>query len=205
MDLLKNTNKRFNILLLEDSSMDADIIKSYLTENFKYDFYLDIVSFKSAFLSAISSKRYDLILADFSLPDIDGFTALKQAKSICPLTPFIIVSGTIGEETAVELLIKGATDYILKDRLGRLSTSIERALIEVNETERLKQSEQRLEMFFHQSITGIFIMTQDEPIEWNDSVDKEKALDYIFEHQKLTKINKAMLKQYGYTNELMVG
>ncbi|MDA3932155.1 MAG: diguanylate cyclase [Tenericutes bacterium] len=93
----------------------------------------------------------------------------------------------------------------IAERLGHI---IERFQSKINTIESqaiIKESENRLDMFFQQSFTGFFIMLQDEPIEWNDSVDKEKALDYIFEHQKLTKINTAMLKQYAYSKEEMVG
>ena len=63
----------------------------------------------------------------------------------------------------------------------------------------------RLELFFSQSLDGFFFMMLDEPIVWNDSVDKEKALDYVFEHQRVTKVNDAMLTQYGATREAFLG
>ena len=63
----------------------------------------------------------------------------------------------------------------------------------------------RLELFFTQSLDGFFFMMLDEPVVWNDSIDKEKALDYIFEHQRITKVNDAMLAQYGATREEFLG
>jgi PAS domain S-box-containing protein len=63
----------------------------------------------------------------------------------------------------------------------------------------------RLELFFSQSLDGFFFMMLDEPVVWNDSIDKEKALDYIFEHQRVTKVNDAMLAQYGATREAFLG
>ncbi|MDD5372742.1 MAG: PAS domain S-box protein [Sulfurimonas sp.] len=74
-----------------------------------------------------------------------------------------------------------------------------------NAQEELKNSEKLLNLFFQQSIYGFFFMMLDEPIEWNDSIDKEKALDYIFEHQHVTKINDAMLAQYGAKREDFLG
>ncbi|MDK9693706.1 MAG: PhnD/SsuA/transferrin family substrate-binding protein [Sulfurimonas sp.] len=71
--------------------------------------------------------------------------------------------------------------------------------------EELKNREQLLELFFRQSMHGFFFMMLDEPVEWNDSVDKEKALDYIFAHQRITKINEAMLGQYGASEEEFLG
>ncbi len=134
---MKNTNKEKNqlkVLLLEDSTMDAELIVEHLRENFNPKICIDIVIKQEAFIEAISKKTYDLILADFTLPGFDGFAALDHAKSICPNTPFICVSGYIGEEVAVELLKRGATDYVSKDKLGRLIFAIERALKETRES-----------------------------------------------------------------------
>lgn len=75
----------------------------------------------------------------------------------------------------------------------------------VLKTDELENRQQLLELFFRQSMYGFFFMMLDEPIEWNDSVDKEKALDYIFEHQHVTKINQAMLEQYGASEEEFLG
>src|ERR1700704_2664939 len=72
----------------------------------------------------------DLILADYSLPSFDGISALKLAMKTCPDAPFIFVSGTLGEEVAIEALKIGATDYVLKTRLSRLVPSVRRALRE---------------------------------------------------------------------------
>src|SRR4030095_6060577 len=67
------------------------------------------------------------------------------------------------------------------------------------------ESNDRLELFFSQSLDGFFFMMLDEPIAWDDSIDKEKALDYVFEHQRVTKVNDAMLAQYGATRETFLG
>jgi len=123
------------ILSLEDSPMDAELIKEYLIENFGSEIQIKVVANEADFISSISKDKYDLILADFILPGFNGFAALEHAKSICPSTPFLCVSGFIGEEAAVELLKQGATDYILKDSLGRLKYSMERALKESKENE----------------------------------------------------------------------
>ncbi len=86
-----------------------------------------------AFREALSGQSYDLIFSDYSLPDFDGPAALKLAKEKCPDTPFIFVSGTMGEDTAIESLRSGATDYVLKQNLKRLSPSVRRALREASE------------------------------------------------------------------------
>ena len=69
---------------------------------------------------AFIGKSFDLILADYTLPSFDGLSALRLAISACPDVPFIFVSGTLGEEVAIEALKIGATDYVLKTRLSRL-------------------------------------------------------------------------------------
>ena len=84
----------------------------------------------------------------------------------------------------------------------------ERKQIEQSEKlakEKLKQSEERLELFFAQSLDGFFFMMLDEPVVWNNSIDKEKTLDYVFKHQRVTKINSAMLQQYGASTEQYIG
>ena len=67
------------------------------------------------------------------------------------------------------------------------------------------EANDRLELFFSQSLDGFFFMMIDEPVVWDDSIDKEKALDYVFEHQRVTKVNDAMLAQYGATREEFLG
>jgi diguanylate cyclase (GGDEF)-like protein len=126
---------RLGILLVEDSHVDVDLIREYLIQHSNYDIHLEAVSKKTDFISAISNMKFDCILADFMLPEYDGFLILSLAKKICPNTPIICLSGYIGEETAVELLKQGATDYVSKDKLGRLIFSIDRALRESKEIE----------------------------------------------------------------------
>jgi diguanylate cyclase (GGDEF)-like protein len=124
-----------HILSLEDSPMDAELIKEYLLENFGSETQINTVANEEDFISAISKDKYDLILSDFRLPGFNGFQALEHAKSMISSTPFICVSGIIGEEAATQLLKQGATDYVSKENLGRLKQSIERALKESKEAE----------------------------------------------------------------------
>lgn len=109
------------------------------------------VDSQSAFLQALKDSRPDVILADYSLPGFDGLTALELAQKIAPDVPFLFVSATLGEELAIDAMHRGATDYILKQRLGRLIPSVHRALRELQErTERrraelaLRDSEKQL-------------------------------------------------------------
>jgi DNA-binding NtrC family response regulator len=85
------------------------------------------------FLALLKQGGLDLILADYTLPLFDGISALKLAKEVSPDVPFIFVSGTMGEELAIEALKLGATDYVLKTRLSRLAPSVDCALREAKE------------------------------------------------------------------------
>jgi len=136
--------RKLRILNLEDSRDDCELIhRSLLREGIECD--LVRVETGEDFAAAVRRGGFDLILADYSLPSFDGLSALKMAKETCPEVPFIFVSGAIGEEVAIETLKQGATDYVLKDRLSRLTTAIRRALLEVEEQTRLRQAEKELE------------------------------------------------------------
>ena len=114
-------------LLLEDVNRDAELLAETL-ESEGYDLTLDVVDNEKDFTHALNSNDYDIIFADYTLPSFDGERALLLAKSLCPNVPFISISGTIGEDRAVELLKQGATDYVLKDRMERLGMATKRAL-----------------------------------------------------------------------------
>jgi two-component system, cell cycle sensor histidine kinase and response regulator CckA len=120
------------ILSLEDSRQDYELIRELLSDaGYKLD--IDLAMDESEYLRLLRSREYDIILADFKLPAYDAFEALREASTICPHTPFICFSGSIGEEAAIELIKKGAVDYVLKDRPERLPLAIERALKEAEE------------------------------------------------------------------------
>ena len=119
-----------NVLLLEDSRFDAELLREKLLAAFPST-RLDVVTGEAGFTDALASGRYDVILSDYELPGYGGLQALEHARTTVPYTPFIFVSGVIGEENAVEMLKRGATDYVSKGRLGRLPVVLERALREV--------------------------------------------------------------------------
>ncbi len=96
----------------------------------EYRLDLTHVENEEGFTATLRENSFDLTLADFKLPGFDAFGALEISRELCPETPFICVSGTSGEETAVELLKLGAVDYVLKDRPERLPISVKRALEE---------------------------------------------------------------------------
>ena len=135
--------KNLRILHLEDNPYDAEMIGANL-KKLKTSFALKVVNNKHDYIKALDETEFDLIFSDFKIPSFGGLEALKIAKSKFPDTPVIFISGTIGEEQAVDLLKSGATDYILKENTARLKAAIERALKEVEDKRKLKQTEIQL-------------------------------------------------------------
>lgn len=128
------------ILLLEDSDYDAELILRALKKE-EIKFVSRRVQTRSELSRQISEFRPEIILADYMLPSFNGAQALALAKERCPDVPVIIISGAVGEETAVELLNNGATDFVLKDHLGRLAPAVHRALQKVTERNARRQAE----------------------------------------------------------------
>jgi PAS domain S-box-containing protein len=136
-------NTPLHVLHLEDSRRDAELIRSML-EVEGLDCEIIHVKNKEEFEAAISNNSFDVILSDFALPHYNGLTALDFARSRIPSVPFILVSGTVGEELAVQSLRTGATDYILKQKPARLVEAIRRALEEAKERTKRQQAEEAL-------------------------------------------------------------
>jgi len=135
--------RELHILILEDVTTDAELIKDELREAGTV-FTPNCVKDNVSYLKALDEFSPDIILSDYSLPSFDGLSALKLAVKMCPDVPFIFVSGALGEETAIELLKQGATDYVLKSRLSRLGPAVSRALQEVKERKERKMAEEEL-------------------------------------------------------------
>lgn len=115
------------VLMLEDSDDDADLVLREL-RHFGLSFVAERSVDGPGFSQALQEFNPNIILSDYSLPGYDGMEALAYCRKNYPEVPFIFVSGTMGEEVAVEALREGATDYVLKDRLKRLGPAVERAL-----------------------------------------------------------------------------
>lgn len=137
-------NSTIKILILEDNLSDAELVKRQLRRD-GLDFTSLIAQDKKSYLEALEKFFPDIILADYSLPQFDGLTALVLSRQKIPDVPFIIVSGAIGEEFAIEILKAGATDYVLKDRLTRLKSAITRAVEEAKNLSEKKRAEKTLE------------------------------------------------------------
>jgi signal transduction histidine kinase len=132
------------ILLLEDTDTDAELVERALLRA-SLSFALHRVETEPGFLLALQDFRPDVVLADYRLPSFDGLSALRIVRASSAEMPFIIVSGTLGDEKAVEVLKEGATDYILKDRLNRLAPAILRALKDIAELAARRRAETLLE------------------------------------------------------------
>ncbi len=138
--------QKLRILNLEDNEDDFEVIRATLRrQGVPCD--LVRVDTREAFVGALETGGFDLVLADYSLPTFDGFSALQIVKDKFSGLPFIFVSGVIGEEFAVETLKRGATDYLIKDNLSRLASAIKRALIERDEQAGRIWAERELEKY----------------------------------------------------------
>ena len=137
-----NMKKPIRILHLEDNPADAEIVNVALKSGLA-GFQIEHVKTEQSFVSALERNGFDLILADYSMPGFDGLSALEMVRERHPEIPYILVSGSVGEEIAVECLKRGAKDYILKDRISRLVPAVQRALRDSDERiERRKLEEQ---------------------------------------------------------------
>ena len=137
-------NPKLRILHLEDSEKDCEIIHQLLVEE-GFDCEIKRHETGSEFLEALKKKDFDLIFADSTLPEFNGLKALELSRQHVPEVPFIFVSGTMGEETAIESLRSGATDYVLKQRLSRLGPAVRRAMAETATKNKNIEMEQRLQ------------------------------------------------------------
>jgi len=131
------------ILHLEDSTNDAELIGALIREAWPRC-QINRVANGPAYREALAGRDCNLILSDFAIPGFDGMSALDLARQMHPAVPFIFISGTIGEERAIEALRRGAADYVIKDRPGRLVPAIQQALRKVEEEAALHRAETAL-------------------------------------------------------------
>src|SRR6185295_3027301 len=129
------------VLFIEDSEHDVELaLRALKREGLKV--VSCRVETESGLREALGSFHADLILSDFSMPNFDGMNALLIAQTLAPGVPFIFVSGTIGEERAIEAIRMGATDYVLKDNTRRLGSSVKRALADIEERAHARKGEE---------------------------------------------------------------
>ncbi|GAB4442301.1 MAG: hypothetical protein Fur0044_38720 [Anaerolineae bacterium] len=132
-----------HILHLEDDPADAELVQAKL-EAAGLTCQITHVQTRAEFDKALRQDNIEIILADFHLPTYDGMSALRLAQEVCPDVPFIFVSGTLGEDAAIEGLTEGATDYVLKQKLSRLVPAVKRALHEAENWRERQRAEEEL-------------------------------------------------------------
>ena len=120
------------ILVVEDSELDAELLLCEL-ERDGLDVVSERVDNEPSFVAALARFAPDVVISDLSMPEFSGYRALELARASAPDTPFVFVSGTMGEEAAVQALRGGATDYVLKQNLARLAAAVRRALADAAE------------------------------------------------------------------------
>jgi diguanylate cyclase (GGDEF)-like protein/PAS domain S-box-containing protein len=147
------------VLLTEDVAADAELeVRELRRAGLRVSHR--VVETEESFTGALHGFAPDVILSDFSMPGFDGMAALAIAREVCPDTPFIFVSGTIGEEYAIRALKSGATDYVLKSNLVRLPAAVERALAEAQQRRERRRAEAELEIA-RERLTSIFTSLPD--------------------------------------------
>ena len=154
-------NNPLLILYLEDSPRDVELVRDNLQQA-HMACELRVARDRAEYEAALAQTRFDLILSDYSLPDYDGLAALAWAREKQPEVPFILVSGTLGEEKAVDCMLRGTTDYVLKHRLERLAPAVTRALQEaeehrarLNAEAEVRASEQQFRAMFEVAAIGV--------------------------------------------------
>ena len=143
------SSRVLRVLLLEDSALDAELVTEALASA-RLSVEIEQVDSAADFTRAVREGGWDIILADYRLPAFDGLSALEIVQALTPDTPFVFVSGALGEEVAVEALKRGATDYVLKDRLDRLPATVLRALAEAGERQDKRHAQEALQKLLDQ-------------------------------------------------------
>ncbi|MGB9200859.1 histidine kinase dimerization/phosphoacceptor domain -containing protein [Methanobacterium sp.] len=183
--------EQIKILIVEDVELDAELTE-YELKRANIVYVSKRVEEEQDFKRELKEFKPDLILADHSLPHFDGVSALKICRIMAPDIPFIFVSGKIGEDFAVEMLKKGATDYVLKSNLPKLGHAVKRALKEYNEQLELKkaqnalmESENKYRTLFEKNKNPIIVF--DENGNFKDSNDAALEFMEINRTELLTK------------------
>jgi PAS domain S-box-containing protein len=177
---------KLRILYIEDSPADAELCLHELRKA-GFEVTADVVQTPENFDARIRSNRYDIILADYNLPQWTGMEALEHLREQDKDTPFILVTGALGEETTVECIKRGATDYVLKNGLARLPVAVRHALEEKALRDERKRAEQQLYLqatALETAANAILITDRDGTIIW---------------------INPAFTHLTGYTAEEVIG
>lgn len=146
---------KLRVLIVEDSLEDAELEAMELRRG-GFELAYERVDSRAAMAEKLAKQNWDLVISDYSMPGFNGLEALKVLREIRPEVPFMLISGTIGEEMAVAAMKAGADDYILKTNLARLSPAVERELREANARHESKQIEARYRNLVDRTPIGVF-------------------------------------------------
>jgi len=141
----KQMTTPLRLLLIEDSEDDALLLMRELSKG-SYDLYSERVDTAEAMEAALSARAWDLVISDFVMPHFSGLDALQMLRESGIDIPFIIVSGKIGEETAVDAMKAGADDYILKGNLARLAPAVKRELADAEVRRKCRQADEEIKL-----------------------------------------------------------
>jgi PAS domain S-box-containing protein len=196
-------SKKLRILILEDTATDAELIEDELRKE-RILFSSKLVETKEAFVREVKDLQPDIILADYSLPQFDGMTALKIVRKMAPAIPFIVVTGSINEETAVECIKAGAVDYVLKGNLTRLVPAVKAALDKKRLSKQkqqaekeLQKSEEKYRTIFEESKDVIYISSIDGKF-----LDINPAGVNLFDYDSVEELMSVNIQETIYTNPL---
>ncbi|HMJ88913.1 MAG TPA: response regulator, partial [Candidatus Acidoferrum sp.] len=181
------------VLIVEDSEFDAQMITSLVRKS-GYEVVSERVETADALARTLSEKKWDIILSDYNLPTFSAPEALKIVQDSNLDLPFIIISGGIGEATAVAAMKAGAHDYLMKGNLSRLSPAIERELREAanrrerrEAREKLLESELRYRMLWESSPDAVLLMDSE-----SKTLFANPAVEVVFGYKPEEIIGKAL-------------
>jgi PAS domain S-box-containing protein len=198
---IKQMERAMNILHLEDNPADSQLVQSMLKKA-KIEFEYFFADNEKDYQSHLKNQQIDIILSDYHLPDYSGTEALLFARNEYAHIPFVFVSGTMGEDVAIESLLNGATDYVLKNKLERLGSAVCRAYKEALELKTriaaekaLQQSEENFHRSIAESPLGIRIVSVE-----GKTMYANKAFLDIYEFNNLEEFMNVPAKQ-RYTHD----
>ena len=163
------------VLHLEDNENDRNLIRDWMQEQ-KFSTEITHVENRADFVKALEQKPFDIILSDKALPGFDGLIALRFVRANFPHIPFVFVTGSMGEEAAIETIKDGATDYVLKDRLTRLIPAVQRAVRDSEQAQKSREAEEKIRQqaaLLDKAQDAIFVKdVEDRIVYWNKSAER---------------------------------
>lgn len=178
------------VLLLEDEAADAELACAALASA-GLAFEAEVAAGREAFERLHGRGGWDLVLADYSLPGYTGLDALARVRAADPLLPFILVSGALGEERAVEALRAGATDFVLKGNLGRLAPAVVRALDEARQRRAHAATQAALELSERRYRAIV--------------EDQSELIIRMLPDSTVTFVNRAYCRYFGFESDQILG